>query len=321
MGGWPKACLIFSSGLLLAACLLGCPSTRPSASDDEEGLVGQVFFPGYQTQAAIGDVATAATVSLIDPVLNETRATSLTDSRGRFSLTFRGTTLANQTYYLEAVKGLNSNAVGKDAVRVRTLVQRQNKNWTSLNSRMPGSAIYLNTSTTALALIVSLRQATSPATPSLLIGSLSIDGSSDSFWETGTGLMVSEFNQVRGLVAAALTADTDPFFALQYVDGSYSLKPGTTGTTGPVITYLQPAIASLGDKVVIHGAGFSPTLVGNLVTFAPSVGAVVATASETAIEVTVPGGATTGELRVAVGSEAATASFTLMPPVTGGLNP
>lgn len=317
MGTLKKAILGLVAGLFLTGSLSGCPATRTAATSDEEGLVGQVFFPGYKVQADIAEVATAATVSLIDPVASETKATSLTDSQGRFQLSFRGATLSNQVYYLEAVKGLSSNAVGRDAVRVRTLIQRQNASWTSLNSRIPGSPVLLNTSTTALALIVSLRQATDPATPSLLIGSLS----EDSFDEAGTGLSSSEYDQVRALAATALTSDTDPFFALQYSAGTYFLRPGTTGSTTPTIMYLQPPMASIGGKVIIHGAGFSPTLGGNQVTFAPSVGAVVATASTTMIEVTVPGAAMTGDLRVTVGGEFATASFTLMPPITGGLDP
>lgn len=320
MRTWPRVVAWFTCLLMLAG-LGGC-APRPTAVADEEGFVGQVFFPGYQTQAAISEVATAATVSLIDPVLNETKATSLTDPQGRFSLTFKGSQVGNQVYYLEAVKGLGSNAVGKDAVRVRTLIQRQEGGWTSLNSRMPGSTIVLNTSTTALSLIVSLRQATSPATPSLLIGTVSVGGGgADTFMDEGTGLTASEFTQVRDLAASALAADTDPFFALEYTAGTYALKPGITGAIAPTITYLEPPMASIAATIVIHGAGFSPTLGGNTVTFTPSVGAVVATASATEIEVSVPAGVTSGELRVTVGSEFATASFTLMPPISGGLDP
>lgn len=309
-------------GCLLAALSLGgCPSSRPVSDTGEEGFIGQVMFPGYRVQADIAEVATAATVSLIDPGLNRTMATSLTDARGRFSLTFRGASLSDQVYYLEAVKGLSSNTVGKDAVRVRTLIQRHGNTWTSLNSRLAGSTIFLNTSTTALSLIVSLRQASSPVAPDLLIGTLVIGGGEDAFLDEGTGIAPSEYAQVREFASTALTADTDPFFALEYSGGVYSLKPGTSGVTAPVITYLEPAMASLGGKVVIHGGGFSPTLGGNLVTFTPSVGAVVSTASATAIEVTVPAGATSGELLVNVGSEVATASFGLLPPITGGLDP
>lgn len=308
--------------LLVASGLVGCPSPRTVATSDEEGFNGQVLFPGYRVQADIAEVATAATVSLIDPDLNQTKATSLTDANGRFSLVFRGISPGNQVYYLEAVKGLNSNSVGKDAVRVRTLIQRHDGAWASLNSVMPGTTIVLNTSSTALSLIVSLRQATAPVTPSLLIGTLAIGGGgADAFSDAGTGVTAAEFAQVRGLAAMALAADTDPFYAVEYAGGTYSLRPGTGGAIAPTIHYLQPAMASLGEKVVIRGAGFASSLAGNQVTFAPGVGAVVATASANAIEVTVPAGAASGELRVTVGSELATTSFALLPPISGGLNP
>lgn len=314
------------SCLLLAALLAGCPVARPSQVDSEdEGIVGQVFFPSYRTQADIGEVATAATVSLIDPGQNQTRGTSLTDAVGRFSLSFKGLSLGDQVYYLEAVKGLNSNAVGKDAVRVRTFIQKKGSVWTSLTSRLPGSVVAINTSTTALSLIASLRQSTNPATPSVLIGTLILGAPSgglpDSFESTGTGISPSEFNQIWNLASTALSSDTDPFDAIQYSGGNYALKPGVAGPTRPVINYLLPATAAVGTKVVLHGSGFSPILGGNVVTFNPAVGAVVTAASETAIEVTVPSGATTGDLRVDVGSLSATASFTLLPPVNGGLNP
>lgn len=315
-----KRSAILMGWLLLAAGLAGCPASRPAVSD-EEGLVGQVFFPGYKVQANISDVATAATVSLIDPVHNETKATSLTDARGRFTMSFKGASLANQVYYLEAVKGLNSNRIGHDAVRVRTLVQRQGSTWTSLTSQLAGTPIVLNTATTALSLIVSLRRDTSPATPSLLIGMLTVGPEGDVFYDQGTGIAASEYTQVRNLAGTALAADVDPFYAMQYAEGTYTLKAGATGAYAPTITYLEPPMVAMGGKVVIHGAGFSPTIGGNVVTFNPAVGAVVTTASETAIEVTVPSGATNGELRVAVGSETATATFTVIPPVTGGLDP
>lgn len=315
-----KVLLVLMGWLLLAASLSGCPTARPVTSD-EEGLVGQVYFPSYKVQANIAEVATAATVSLIDPVQNQTKATSLTDPHGRFSLLFRGADLADQLYYLEAVKGLGSNAVGKDAVRVRTLILRKNKTWTSLSSSMPGQTIVINTSTTALSLIVSLRQATNPATPSALIGSIQVGGSNDTFLEGDSGIPPAEYTEVRNLAASALEADTDPFFALEYNAGTYTLKPGTLPDTGPYITYLQPAAASVGDRVQIHGAGFSTTPSSNVVTFAPSASAVVTAAAATVLEVTVPNGAMSGEVRVVVGGLAATASFTLMPPISGGLNP
>ncbi len=271
----------------------------------------------------MAEVATAATVSLIDPVLNETRATALTDSQGIFVLSLdRRMFAGKQIYYLEAVKGLSSNAVGRDAVRVRTVISWQSGIWASISGDH-GAGIVLNTSTTALGAILSLRQGTTTA--SLLIGTLSVGTPSesrpDTFQAEGTGIADTEFDTVYHLVATSLAADVDPFDALRYEGGIYSLKPGVGHTEGIPFLYLQPAIASVGSAILINGAGFSPTLTGNTVTFAGGQTAAVATASATSIRVTVPPGATTGPVTVVAGESAATASFTLLPVVSGGLQP
>lgn len=321
MGAYWRLVATWLVGLALAALLFGCPATRPAVTDADEGIAGQVFFPSYRTQATFNEVATAATVSLIDPISNETKATSLTDSRGRFSLSFRGLKLGLQPYYLEASKGLNSNAVGQDVVRVRTVIQRQAGGWTSLSSLVPGGPVFLNTSTTAVSLISSLR-AFSTASISVLLGTVQpATGGTGVFIADGTAITQAEFLQVHDLSSSALAADADPFASIRFEGGVYSLKPGV-GSQGAIgITYLRPTVAAVGDLVTLNGLGFAQLASANNVTFTPEVPAVVTTASPTLLQVRVPAGATSGPVSVRVGVRTATISFTVMPPVSGGLSP
>lgn len=315
------------AALVSGAGICGCPALGPGTASPESSpppLVGQVFFPARrQVQASIADVAVAATVSLIDPRLNQTHATALTDERGSFSLDNLGIP-TGAALYLEAVKGLSNNAIGQDAARVRTIVRFRQGTWGSLSGD-GGAPVIISTSTTALSAIASLRQSSgAPVDPDRLIGSLAVGVPSgdlpDTLHEAG-GVAEAEFGSARGLVAIALLADHDPLEALYYSGGAYQLKAGIAPSTGPSIRYAEPALASPGQQVVIHGAGFAAERASNTVTFSPGIGADVLEASQTRLEVKVPAGARSGEVRVAAGTEAATVSFTVVLTVDGSLDP
>lgn len=309
---------------LFAALLAGCPSADRRAEAD--GLAGSAVFPAYRVQADFSEVATAATVSLIDPVLSQTRATSLTDAQGRFRLTFGPKEIEqDKIYFLEAVKGLASNAVGHDAVRVRTLIQRQKAGWVSLTSAVPGGLLRIDSSTTALSVMVSLLQDTRPATPSLLIGTLSgVNGDGSSiFASDGTGLSEGDFAAVRALVAAALASDRDPFDVVRLAPGdAYVVKDGALSEPGqPTIAQVLPSVALPGETIVLRGSGFGSTPDRNALVFPPGIPAVVTAAAPGSLRVMVPAGAVSGELRLTVDAQLATASFTLLPSVSGDLTP
>lgn len=311
-------------GLALAGVLLvGCPSAEHPAAADT--LEGQAVFPTYRTQADISEVATAATVSLIDPVLNQTRATTLTDAQGRFKLNFGPKEIEqDRFYYLEAVKGLGSNAVGRDAVRVRTLAQRQKAGWVSLTNALPDGFLRIDASSTALCVMVSLLQDTRPATPSLLIGTLAATGAgSATFASEGTGLSQEDFTSVRALVTAAIGNDRDPFDVVRLAPGdAYVLKDGGLSAPGaPTIAQVSPSVALPGETILLRGSGFGSTPDRNEVVFAPGIPATVTAVTPDALRVVVPEGASTGELRLTVDAQTATASFTLLPAVAGDLSP
>lgn len=277
--------------MLLTLALGGCPAPGEAPAPP---LVGQVVFPaGLRTQADLNDIATAATVSLIDLATNSTMGTTLTDSQGRFSLTptrnFRP--VAGTLYYMEAVKGLYDNQVGADVARVRTII-RFDAGWTSLSA---GSIIYLNESTTALSAMVGLKDGSAtPIDASSLIAQLAVstpDGELPDTLSPVTNCPVGEFATVRGLVTSALTQDVDPLAGISWnaSTGLYSLNTGR----GPIITALTPDTGAAGAEVTLTGARFEATPASNSVSF-NGVRATVLTASATELHVRVPSGATTG---------------------------
>lgn len=79
---------------------------------------------------------------------------------------------------------------------------------------------------------------------------------------------------------------------------SFTVTPATS--SGPVVTSLAPNTGVVGTAVTINGTGFSTSPSANVVKF-NGVIATVATASATALQVTVPVGASTGKVTVGVG--------------------
>ncbi|MBM3267824.1 MAG: hypothetical protein FJZ01_09270 [Candidatus Sericytochromatia bacterium] len=136
-------------------------------------ISGTVAFPGErQAQATTTEIGTAATVSLIDPTTNVTVATTLSTPARTFVLKISGLSPESRAYYLEAIKGLRSNAAGNDAVRMRTLVKYIGPalGWQSI-SVVDAS---ISPQSTALAAIMSLRATSStPVVADSLIGARS----------------------------------------------------------------------------------------------------------------------------------------------------
>lgn len=300
------------------------PETSVAGADTAHlAIRGRVYFPGYVVQATIGDVATAATVSLIDPRDNRTRATALTDSKGAFNLPVNLIPAPGTVYFLEGVKGLGNNAVGKDALRVRTLIQFKDGQWSGIGNA-PG--IIISTATTAISALVGLHQGFAPIDPAAVIRTVRhgvpSGGLPDTFDAGSTGLTEAEFGEAYGLVQKALIGNHDPIDGIVYTGTGFALKPGiSTEPTGPVLAGVDPALASEGDAISISGTGFSSFPGDNSVVFTPSVAGEVLDAAPTRLRVRVPAGAKSGNLVVTVGGIGATASFNVIPSVTGGFKP
>lgn len=295
--------------MALTLFLSGCPSPTQQALAP---MSGQVFFPTtYMTQATMADIATAATVSLIDTGVNQTVATSLTDSSGRFLLNFGSSFRPGSgVYVLEAVKGLSNNRASNVAARVRTLTQWSNGGWTSMTNSVPGAGITVNRSTTALSTIVSLRNLAGAP----LIGTVAV-GTPDSFADAGTGITQSEYSTVYGMITESLAGDRDPLENVAYNGTSYFLK----NSNGPTLVAIYPNPGTAGSTVTLLGQNFSGTASDNTVTF-NGAQAMVTDATPTRLTVLIPNAASTGPLNVVTSQGTASANYTVIPGFNGGFN-
>ncbi|MBM3271110.1 MAG: hypothetical protein FJZ01_26055 [Candidatus Sericytochromatia bacterium] len=207
---------------VLPACAIvlgGCASLAgpPPSALGIAALVGEVDLAalpaGRSVSATLGDVAVAASVSLIDPGAGNTVKTALTDGSGNFVISF-GPTFApasGSLYFLEAVKGLGGNAVGRNAARLRTLARWTGTSWASLTA----GGVKLGTATTALAAIQALKAnlaADKQVSAASLVGSLVAGGT----YTPVANATAAEFDQVKTLVAGLLAGDEDPLANLGY---------------------------------------------------------------------------------------------------------
>jgi len=306
--------------LLVAGC--SAASGGPAGSDPAlRTLQGQVDFgTGRSSQATVGEIANAATVSIIDPTTDQTRITTVTTPTGHFNLNLAGLDLSQPYYVLEAVKGLHQNAVGHDAARVRTLIRRDTGGWLSITNSVPGADIRLDASTTALCIVMSLRSSTpSPVSPLSLIGSISLGDGSPLFGSGPASESVTpqEYSWVSQLVQTALRLDVDPVDAVIMLGANYSLRPefGEVFTVG----YVTP-LGAVGAEVTILGSGFgtSPSVLFSESATSTVPGTLLAV-SGAALRVRVPPGAISGPVSVQVGAASLSIPFQVLPAVSGGI--
>ncbi|MBI6546971.1 MAG: hypothetical protein HY692_09270, partial [Cyanobacteria bacterium NC_groundwater_1444_Ag_S-0.65um_54_12] len=88
-----RSVVIFPLAVVFVASCQERPWLRSLLSHPDTALSGQVTFriepaSAYHTAATLGEVANAATVSLIDADTGNTVASSVTDASGSFLLTF-----------------------------------------------------------------------------------------------------------------------------------------------------------------------------------------------------------------------------------------
>jgi hypothetical protein len=236
-----------SFAVAAAACLAACVPDAVGLSglrDAVAPLAGEVelaaLSSGRTVSATLGDVAVAASVSLIDAGSGNTVKTALTDGSGAFVLSF-GSTFApasGSVYFLEAVKGLGANVVGRNAARVRTLARWTGTSWASLTA----GSVKVGTATTALAAVYALKQglaADKRVSLTSLLGSLAVGGA----FTPVANATAAEFEQAKGLVAGLLAGDQDPLAGLGFNANSgafhqkivSALAPGDTGN--PAVTH------------------------------------------------------------------------------------
>ncbi len=255
--------------LLLTACQVPLQAAQQAAgavaraaAADRLALRGRVEFGGsgssvarFRTQATLDEVATGATVSLIDAGSGNTVASSISDASGSFFLAFDGfNPQPNVAYTLEAVKGLSvanvPNQPGAAAVRVRTFLYWSD-GWQSLTNSTPGSGILISPATTALAVVAGLRKAAGQ-TVNLLTLVNKVSG--NTFSESGTGLTATgDFNPVLALVGSALELGADPLAAIAF-DPAIAAYRLSTPVPGAVSVSPRPAV--IGSNLTVTGAAF-----------------------------------------------------------------
>lgn len=245
-------------------------------------LTGNVGDPSRTTQASMSDVGKNCLVSILN-TKGDTKASALTDNYGNFKIVIDDAhpLELNNTYYIEAVKGLDNNDAGVDAIRLRTIARYLGKDSenNAICSSLTGPNLSVGTSTTALSVIASLRHYNNAQVDSL-IGKLTAGGSQPlygyTFDTTGTPMTnTNDYATVTGLVNQLVTNDTDPLAKIQWDPIAGFSIPSQIVMT--YLTSLTPNPAASGSTVTIYGGNFSAILTNNVVTingttFTPSSG-------------------------------------------------
>ncbi len=316
--------LIASLLTLLTACPrpLTVPTTPGSpAAQATDQVSGRISFGFIHTQAGIKeDVAPGATVSLIDVKTGNTVSTTRTDSDGRFVLTYSNgfKPKTGDLYYFEAVKGLSGgagipNAAGSDAVRVRTIASYYNGGWVTLTSGTAGTSILISPMTTALSVIVSLRQATSKKIdPTTLFGAIRAGRPSDGYPDTlqiADSRLVTMVKRAYDLVVGSLEKDRDPLRWIQLSSADTDFYTVTLPELPFSISYLDPPNAVALETIDLVGSNFE----GHPVVDFQADGGQLARATDvsvssdlTRITVRVPPTAVTGHVRLSIGERTLT---------------
>ncbi|MBI6546158.1 MAG: hypothetical protein HY692_05150, partial [Cyanobacteria bacterium NC_groundwater_1444_Ag_S-0.65um_54_12] len=292
--------------LVLASCSrpwpVLLPASAPAADFLLAGVVRWVDSGKKNISATTREIASGATVSLIDPTNGQTVATTVTAPGGAFSLALPNwRPSVDKPYLLEAAKGLSSggfaNRVGAVAARLRTVVSRSDGKWVSLT----GERIQISRSTTAIAAIAGLKGLGITQLRTLL-GKITV-AIPDVFTETPE-ISASDFSAVWGLVDSALALNLDPLRTIAWDNASDTFA---LLERGPLVTDLSVANGAVGETITIYGNGFDPVAANNLVRFNGANGAIMAVATMvnpigTQLTVPVPSGAVTGQLTVQVGN-------------------
>ena len=242
------------ASLVLMSCTTGAGQEAVGTGGLQrlEGRVEPWVSPERRTQATLVEIATGATVSLIDSTTGNSVASTVTRPDGTFTLTIPGfNPITGQPYYLEAVKGLsaggNPNRAGSAIARVRTLVLR-NGSWTSLT----GSYVNISRATTATSVLVAYR-GLSVSQQAALMGKVS-DQNLD---VAGTALQGDDYMRVFDLVTEAIAADQDPVWAINHASGGTNAADRFARRTVlfTLMDSFSPAIASPGGTVTFQGQG------------------------------------------------------------------
>lgn len=315
--------------LLLMVTLTACPRplvtpTGPLGASNfatsSDRVSGTVDF-GRRIQADVGkDVMPGSVISLIDVQTGATLSTARSDAQGNFVLYYSNgfKPEVGKLYYFEAVKGLDGgtgqfNAIGADAVRVRTIASYGNGGWVSLTSSRVGFHIPISPMTTALSVAVSLRSTTGEPIPAnTLFGSIrpgwpdSDFGTPDSVVPPNPSLVQPAFvYEIYALVVDALSKERDPLRWIRLAPDSLhdAMLPDLPFS---FIGFYPTNEAMAGEAITLVGSNFSGNRTENEVYFTTANG--VSTVPAEVLEVSVDG----SRLKVRVPLDAINGPVTLV---------
>ena len=301
--------LLLMLSLVLVSCKL--PSIVPVGTSpatpglhDRKGVVLEGGIGSKRSvQANIPvDMASHATVSLIDTVTGLTLATTVTNQTGAFFLQFGEgfVPVSDRPYFLEAVKGVRGanpdyNQAGADALRLRTLVffEPASQGWLSLENAEPGP-VYLTMQTSAVSVAIAHMQAVHPGFSAAdFIGCLA----TGSYVEGGRPLSASAYAALNSMVETAILENRDP---LHYV--AYDARNGKflSSFISFSISRLLPDTGGIGTPVLIEGSGFlSGTIDGLAINDLP-IQYLPGTVTDKRIEFEIPAGARSGPISISI---------------------
>lgn len=297
----------------------------PAVTADRGQITGTVDFTDRRLmQTDINkDVLSGSAISLIEFESGNTLSTARADAQGNFILYYSNdfTPQVGKLYYLEAVKGLDAgtglpNAVGADAVRVRTIISYRNGGWVSLTSSRVGFHIPVTPMTTALSIVVSLRS-TAPKNrqidPQTLFGAIRLgqatQGYPDSLALPDTNLVPEEMVlRTYDLVIDAFTKNRDPLRWVTLAEASFDPNYNTVILPDAPfsIVALSPSEQVPLGEIRLIGTNFAPNAEDNEVYFQTIDGTASATVLEVSpdlasLRVQVPAAAVNGPVILAIG--------------------
>ncbi|HEY9897763.1 MAG TPA: IPT/TIG domain-containing protein [Pantanalinema sp.] len=307
---------------VLILALAGCPLSGPAPTSPDGAAVASAIVPvegrittaGRVAQATFADVASGATLSLIDSLTGLSVATALSAADGRFYLAPSASSLvAARAYYLEASKGLavgdQANRAGSAVARLRSVLLYQGGDWLSLTNAGVDGPIALSGGTTAVSLVAALRGLPLSA----LAGCLGADGLA--FTPGATGISGPEYEKVLALVEEAIASDRDPIESVAYdaTGATYGLKPGEL----LIYDAYSPSPASTGSTVTFSGQNFPAPRADTRLTIGEAPVAWSVSPDRRRLAVTIPADGHSGWLRLTQGASTWTGPFVEVRGTTG----
>lgn len=253
--------LVLLLALLLTACQQPAPPATPqasgvSATESRPLFQGSFIAPAsFQAQAVASNLASGATISLIDLATGQVKGTGISDGAGNFTVTALATftPTLNTLYVLEATKALGTTS--SRALSLRTLVSLSPTGWTSIS----GGLVTISTATTAVALLHRHRGLSSAE----VLAKVSYDTTLRRSAMSALNATYTEdvVRQVDAQVQRALELNLDPLqTVLPAMDGTFTVSLATASVNMLVNPGFEAGAAGL--DFWSSGGNNSPSIVG-----------------------------------------------------------